>query len=175
MNKLDTYIEELLIFMKNEIEDKALPLNNTTFNFSLSTTEQYLNAEDKTFPDGEDLIAFKKVVNITDRTIFDQIFSKAINEKYIKYPFINGKSYSSVQLTDTGLKMAKAILLNRKSAPKKAISNITDKLIYPVVVGVILAIVTPVVMSYFQDKKMEQMSKDIKQLQKDIKLMKQKQ
>jgi hypothetical protein len=174
MNKLDTYIEELLIFMKNEIEDKALPLNATTFNFSLSTTEQYFNADDETFPNGDDLIAFQKVVNITDNTIFEQIFSKARNEGYIKNAYISGKSNEAVQLTDNGLRMAKAIHINRKSAPKKAISKITDKLIYPVVAAVISAIVISVVMSYFQDKKVEQMSKDIKQLQKDMKWMKQK-
>lgn len=177
MNKLDDYIEDLLLYMKSEIEDKAAPLNAVTFNFSLSTKEQYFNAPDEVIPEGEDLTAFRKVVNITDNSVFEKIFAKAINEKYIKYPYINSKS-NAIQLTENGLRMAKAIQANRKFAPKKAIANITDKIIYPIVSGVISAVLASVIsyfiMSNFQDKKIDTMNTEIEKLKKDITWMKQK-
>jgi len=177
VNKLDDYIGDLLLYMKSEIEDKAAPLNAVTFNFSLSTKEQYFNAPDEVIPEGEDLTAFRKVVNITDDSVFEKIFAKAINEKYIKYPYINSKS-NAIQLTENGLRMAKAIQANRKSAPKKAITNITDKIIYPIVSGVISAVLASVIsyfiMSNFQDKKIDTMNTEIEKLKKDITWMKQK-
>jgi hypothetical protein len=178
MNKLDDYMQELLIFMKNEVEDKAVPLNTIHFNFSLSTTERYFNAPDEVIPDGEDLITFRKIVKINDNTIFKKIFSKAKNEGYIKCPYMNGKDNSVIELTGNGLKMAKAIQANKKSAPKKAITNITDKIIYPIVSGVISAVLASVIsyfiMSNFQDKKIDTMNIEIKKLKKDITWMKQK-
>jgi len=177
MNKLDDYIEELLLYMKSEVEDKAARLNEITFNFNLSTKEQYLNAPDEIIPEGEDLTAFRKIVNITDNSVFEKIFAKAINEKYIEYPYINSKS-NAIQLTENGLRMAKAIQVNRKSAPKKAITNITDKIIYPIVSGVISAVLASVIsyfiMSNFQDKKIYTMNTEIEKLKKEIKWIKKK-
>lgn len=54
MNKLEKYVDELLIFMSDEIENNAATLNCIVFNFSFSYTEPYFNAEDKYFADGKD-------------------------------------------------------------------------------------------------------------------------
>lgn len=174
MEKLEQYIEELLLYMKNEIEDKAEQLNMAGFNFSLSTKEQYFNAPDEIIPDGEDLIAYKKIVKINDNTMFEKIFAKAKNEGYIKCQFMSDRNNASIQLTNNGLRMAKAIQANRKSSPKKAITHITDKIIYPIVSAVLSAVVIYFVMSYFQDREINTMNTEIENLKEDIAWMKQK-
>ena len=170
MNKLDLYIDELLIFMKNDIENNALPLNNTIFNFSLSTTEKFFNAEDEAISEGADLSAFRKIIKITDNSMFEKIFVKATNEGYIKNPYRNGRNYASIQLTDNGLRMAKALQLNKKSASKKIINFTTNKILLPIIVSVSTAIIVALVMSYIQQQKV---TPEIEELKKEIKWIKQ--
>ena len=42
--KLDKYVEILVVYMKDELEDKAFSINNTTFDFTISITKKYVGA-----------------------------------------------------------------------------------------------------------------------------------
>ena len=167
--KLEKYVEVLVLYMKDELEDKAFSINNTTFDFTFSRAKRYVNAsDDEVISDGEDLIAFKKLSKISDNKTIEQVIAKAMNENYIKYM---GTGTNSILLTDLGLRMAKAIQINQISLIKKSLTYFADKVLVPLMVSLITAISTYYVMSYIKDK---EINKEIKYLKEEIIWIKQK-
>ena len=59
MSKLEKYLDELLIFMADEIEKNAGTTKTIEFNFSFEFIEKYFNADDERFEDGKDLKALE--------------------------------------------------------------------------------------------------------------------
>jgi len=152
MNTLDNYVEQLLLFMSHEVEEKSLPLNTTTFDFNFEDTIQYINSDDKTF-EGDSLVAFKQKSRIDDNKVMSQILMKALNEKYIKYrhQHLNRKAFEGLCLTDNGFRLAKAIRVNRKSKYKRAITYFSEKILIPFLVSIFTAVSIYFIMSYIKD------------------------
>lgn len=83
----DKLIDTLLIFRKDEIEKRGLTLDRLTFNFSLSETQKYFNAEDEILPEGEDLTAFKKLSGISNED-FQTIINICQTHEYVENKFV---------------------------------------------------------------------------------------
>ena len=64
ISKLEKYLDELLVFMADEIEKNSGTTKTVEFNFSFEFIEKYFNVDDERFEDGEDLKEFKKIINI---------------------------------------------------------------------------------------------------------------
>ncbi|RLA77565.1 MAG: hypothetical protein DRG78_17150 [Epsilonproteobacteria bacterium] len=160
MDNLDKYLDDLLLFMANEIEDKSFQREHATFNFQLSSSNE----------DGDDLKEFKNIVNINNNDIIEQILMKAINENYINTrPYC--QKFSGIYLEDTGFKRAKAIKFNRKNSKKKILTNSLDKFIAPIVIPIISAVIVAYLTSNIQNN---QLSNEIEKLKRDIEWIKQK-
>jgi hypothetical protein len=169
MNELEKYLDELLIFMANEIECNASTLNMTEFNFSFAYNEKYFNAEDEKFEDGEDLKNFKATFKVQDNELIKKVLMKALNEKFIER---NGMSeFSRIQLTDNGFKKSKAIKLNRRENKKKWLSYPFEKLILPILLTIITAFIASYITSEIQNKniatELETLKKDIEWIKKN--------
>lgn len=158
--KLDKYVEILLVYMKNVLEEKAFSINIAEFNFNFSEIKHYMNSNDEVTPDGEDLIAYKKLSKITDNKIIEQVIAKAINENFIKYRGMSGGN--KIQLTESGLRMASAIQINQVSKVKFFFTYFTDKILVPLIVSIITAVSTYYAMSYIKDNEANQELKKIK-------------
>lgn len=175
MSKIDRYVEKLLVFMSSEIEDNATPLNNTIFDFHFSQTVIYFNADDEKIPEGEDLIAYKKMAKLSDNILVEKILNKAFNEKYITYRGMGNRGFKDLQLTENGFRMAKAIRLNQKSKYSQFLIYTRDKILVPFVVSVITAISIFYVMSYLKANEQILLKDKVEKLEKEIAWIKQKQ
>lgn len=170
MNNLEKCLNELLIFMADEIESKAFTLNLAEFNFSFAFTEKYFNAEDENFEDGEDLKNFKATIKVQDNELIKKVLIKAINKQYIKQIEMGGPEFNKIQMTDNGFKMSNAIKLNRRENKKKLVSYPFEKLILPIIVPTIAALITSYITSEIQNKNIVN---ELETLKKDIEWIKQ--
>ncbi|MEA3315656.1 MAG: hypothetical protein U9Q30_07380 [Campylobacterota bacterium] len=166
MNKLDKYFEELLIYMASQIEENASTLHNTTFNFNLFHSIQTDNKEVK---DGEDLISLKSIIKINDNKIIEKILMKALNEKCIEYTTMSGGNFNSIGLTENGFRRYKAIKLNRKENKKIFFTYPIDKIIIPILISLITAVLASYITSNIQNTKLNE---EIQNLRKDIEWIK---
>ena len=170
MSNLEKYVDELLIFMSDEIENNAAMLNNIVFNFSFSYTEKYFNAEDKYFDDGEDLTNFKVIAKIKDNEFLKKVLMKALNEQYIKNTAMGNSEFSRIALTENGFRKSKAIKLNRIEKKKKLFTYAFEKLIVPILVSIITAFVASYITTEFKNKNI---NNELEMLKKDIEWIKQ--
>lgn len=162
MDKAEKYLEELLIFMADEIDNNGSRLKATIFDFSFSYTQKYMNAKDETFQDGEDLQKFKLANKLKDNKTIAMALFKGLNEKSIEHYSISGQKFSNLKLTDNGYRKSRAIRLNRKENKKKPWTYLFEKLIIPIVVALITALATSYVTNNEVNKKIETLEKDIK-------------
>ena len=106
MDKFTSYLEELLIFMANDIEQKASSLQNTFFYFDFLDTKQQFHTTE-----GEDLQKFKQISNLKDDELIKEILLEALDENYIQRSYLNGRSFDNIVLTPKGFQ--KAILIKK--------------------------------------------------------------
>lgn len=161
MNNLEKYLDELLIFMTDDIENNAFQLNHTQFNFSFACLEN---------EEGEDLMKFKTIVKIQDNELIKKVLMKAINEQCIEQIQYSNE-FNKIILTEKGFKKSKAIKLNRKEKKKKWIGFFLEKLILPILVSIITGFVASYITSEIQNKSIKI---ELENLKKDIEWIKQK-
>lgn len=173
MSSIDKYVEELILFAYKDIEENAHNKNFVRFNFSFAKIENFLsNHPDEETPDSEDLVEFKKKTKLTDNDTIRKALVKAMNEEYFKVTVMNGKEFSNLEFTDKGMRMAKAILLNKKESKKKLITYPLEKVIVPVLVASLIALITSYITTEYQNDKV---NKKIQTLEKEIKWLKEQQ
>lgn len=170
MNDLEKYLDELLIFMADEIEAKASTLDFTEFDFSFAYTEKYFNSEDEKFEDGEDLENFKVNIKVQDNELIKKVLMKALNEKLIKRISMGGREFKGIQLTENGFRKSKDIKLNRRENKKKWLTYPFEKLILPIVVSIITALIASYITSDIQNKNI---TKELETIKKEIEWIKQ--
>ncbi|MGD9555363.1 MAG: hypothetical protein AB7V28_13335 [Arcobacteraceae bacterium] len=169
MNNIDKYVEELILFAYKEIEENTYNRNNVTFNFSFGKIEKYLsNHPDEKIPEGEDLSEFKKKTKLTDNDTIKKALVKSMNGDYFKRTAINGE-FNNLEFTDKGMRMANAILLNKKESKKKLIIYPFEKIILPVIIATIIGLITSFITTEYQNDKV---IKKIENLEKEIKWLK---
>ena len=79
----DEYLNQLLAYMKNELEAKGIPdPKDLTFNFESAKLEKYFNADDEEIPAGEDRINFLSKHQISDEE-FNIVLNFAINNSSV--------------------------------------------------------------------------------------------
>lgn len=101
-------IDELLVFMKNAIENEGLTIKLASFNFRLPHTEKYLgNTPDYDVPEGEHLTSFKKLTNIQNEE-FDIVFKCCLTHEFIDKMYC-GDEYTDIQLTNKGMARANSV------------------------------------------------------------------
>lgn len=171
MDKLEKYLDELLIFMADEIEKNAGTTKTIEFNFSFEFIEKYFNADDERFEDGKDLKELKKIINIKDNELIKKVLMKAINEELIKRTVIGGREFSKIQLTDNGFRKSKAIKLNKIENNKKWLKYIFEKLFLPILVSIITVLITFYITSKIQNKNV---NNELENIKKEIEWLKQK-
>ncbi|MDK2065431.1 hypothetical protein PT447_10885 [Aliarcobacter butzleri] len=167
--KIDEYADELILFTYKEITENALNRNSYWFNFEISKIETYIsNQENNLIPDGEDLKNFKIKTQLTDDGIIKKALVKNINEKLFIRKTINGE-FNNLEFTEDGMKKAKAILLNRKEKKKKILTYSFDKILVPIIVASLVAIITSYITTKLNN---DEINKKIESLEKEIKWLK---
>lgn len=170
MSNIDKYVEELILFAYKDIEENAHNRNFVRFNFSFAKTEKFLsNHPDEDISDAEDLVEFKKETKLTNNDMIRKALVKAMNEDHFKVTVMNGREFSNLEFTEKGMRMAKAILLNKKESKKKLITYPLEKIIIPVVVASLIALITSYITTEYQNDKV---NNKIENLEKEIKWLK---
>ena len=140
MIKEEKILDQLLIFMKNEISKSGQILSHISFNFKPSKTIKYFGDHpDKITPDGEDLIEFKKVLKKDHALIVDAL-NMAITEELIK-DRINDK-YAAMILTEKGFARAKSFEANKRMIGRRRWDYFLDKICVPLVVAIAITLIT---------------------------------
>jgi hypothetical protein len=161
--KIDKVLDELLVFMKNEIEKHGSNLDGLSFNFSQSEIVPYINAPDEVKPEGEDLTAFKKKHKYSDDLIL-QSLNKALTDSYIRSRIMSNK-YEKLILNELGAARAESTKHNKKTLYTRALNYFTEKLLVPIVT----AVLTALIVNYISDS---QTDKEIKKIKEDIEWLK---
>ncbi len=108
LKKREKLIDELLVFMKNEIEQQGATIKNFTFNFMFfCSKEDCDDLPDKQILEGEHLTKYKMVSHVNNKE-FDIIFKCCITHEYIDRMF-RGREYSEIRLTNKGMARANSV------------------------------------------------------------------
>ena len=153
--KIDTILDKLLVFMKNEIEKKGKPIHLVTFDFKSNEADM----------EGEDLAFFKTQANIKNDGDIQQCLKKAMTNKYIKYQSQSDGGYKNLILTETGDEKAEWVKSNQKNKSSTIFKFIIEKLLVPI----ITAVLTSLIINYFNAT---QTDKQFKQLKDEIEWLK---
>ena len=117
-------INSLLMYMKNDIESTGDTIKSAMFNFSFSYTEKYFGDHpDEIISEGNDLKAFKEIINISDDE-FDVVFKTCKTHGYLKNMFCGGGN-NGIQLTEKGLSRATSKEKAEYYKPQEQPSSIT--------------------------------------------------
>jgi len=130
-------LDKLLLFMKHEIEKSGRKIELFTFDFSPEETIKYVNAPDELKPEGEDLVAFKKISKIKDTVEIMKVIRRALTDEYMK---VGNNNFTAVKLTQRGVARIDAIKYKQELVFTRLLKYIADKLLIPIVVAVIVAI-----------------------------------
>lgn len=118
--KKDAYLNQLLIYMKNKLEERGISNSkNLTFNFEPTKLEKYFNADDKQIPAGEDRIDFLSKHQILDDEL-NTILNFALTHKFIATLY---RGYCNLYITDDGIDRAMSI---ERATYKPAVSDSTN-------------------------------------------------
>lgn len=167
--EIEKYSEKLILFAYHEIVDNGHYRNIEWFNFEFSKTEKFIsNHPDETKPDGKSLINFKKKTKLINDELIRKALTKNINENFFERRTINGE-FCNLEFTEKGMRLAKAILLNKKESKKKLITYPLEKIIIPIVVASLIALITSYITTEYQNDKV---NKKIENLEKEIKWLK---
>ena len=119
----ENFANELLIYMKNELEKKGSTIKTCSFDFHLTRVEKYFgDVQDETIPEGEDLTNFKKNNKITDDE-FTTVIRYCMTHEFIKRFCRGHEEFDSLQLTDEGF--ARAVSVERAKY-KPAVGDSTN-------------------------------------------------
>jgi hypothetical protein len=95
--KQEKQVEQLLCYMKSELDKTGRTCKTYYFNFTESKVMKYFNAPDEVLPDGCNLANFKKLTKIKNDD-FTTILNYCVSNGYIK-PFNNREN---VMLSEDG-------------------------------------------------------------------------
>lgn len=120
----ENFANELLIYMKNELEKKGSTIKTCSFDFHLTRIEKYFgDVQDETIPEGEDLTNFKRINKITD-DVFATVIRYCMTHEFIKRFCCGHEEFDSLQLTDEGL--ARAVSVERAKYKPAVTDNATS-------------------------------------------------
>lgn len=162
MKKEERVLEQILVFMKNEVSEKGEQLNSIYFNFKPSEVVRYFsNAGDESeiIADGEDLISLKKIVKIKNYKLIIPALNLAISEGFIKGG--TNHKYGRMFLSEKGFARAKSFEVNENHVWKRRCDYFLDKVFVPLIVVIITSLIT----SYINQKSI---GAEIKILKKEI-------
>lgn len=163
MSNEEKVLDKLLIFMKDEISKQGKQLDHLMFNFKPSSTLHYFHTPTTTFPDGDDLIEFKKILHPKKHNLILAALNKAITEGLIK-DRLNEK-YVAMRLTEQGLARAKSSEANEKMKWKIRTDYFFDKVCVPLIVAIAVTLIA----NYLSQK---DTNEEIKSLKKEIEWIK---
>lgn len=163
MSNEEKVLDQLLIFMKDEISKQGVPVDHLMFNFKPSSTPHYFNAPAETFPDGDELIEFKKILNPKDHKLILSALNRAITEGFIKDGTNN--KHATMSLTERGLARAKSFEANEKMKWKIRTDYFFDKIFVPLAVATAVTLIA----NYLSQK---DTNAEIKSLKKEIEWIK---
>ncbi len=160
--KKEEILDQILVFMKNEISEKGDKPHNIYFNFKPSEVIRYSGGKSKVIPDGENLLNLKKIVKTEHHELIILALNLAISEGFIKD--IHQK-YECMTLTGSGFARAKSFEANENGVWKRRCGYFLDKIFVPLIVSVVTALIT----SHLSQKNTEA---EIKILKKEIEWIK---
>lgn len=119
----ENYANELLVFMKNELEKQGSTIKTYSFDFHLTRVEKYFgDVPNKIIPEGEDLTNFRSTNKITDDE-FTTVIRYCMTHEFIER-FYYGDEFDSLQLTDEGF--ARAVSVERAKYKPAVTDNTTS-------------------------------------------------
>lgn len=120
----ENFANELLIYMKKELEKKGSTIKTCSFDFHLTRIEKYFgDVQDETIPEGEDLTNFKRINKITD-DVFATVIRYCMTHEFIKRFCCGHEEFDSLQLTDEGF--ARAVSVERAKYKPAVTDNATS-------------------------------------------------
>lgn len=120
----ENFANELLIYMKNELEKKGSTIKTCSFDFHLTRVEKYFgDVQDEIIPEGEDLTNFKSTNKITDDE-FATVIRYCMTHEFIKRFCCGHEEFDSLQLTDEGF--ARAVSVERAKYKPAITDNVTS-------------------------------------------------
>lgn len=124
LEQKENFANELLIYMKNELEKKGSTIKTCSFDFHLTRIEKYFgDVQDETIPEGEDLTNFKRINKITDDE-FATVIRYCMTHEFIKRFCCGHEEFDSLQLTDEGF--ARAVSVERAKYKPAVTDNTTS-------------------------------------------------
>lgn len=114
LEQKENYVDELLVFMKNKLEEKGVSLKAFTFDFHLSCG--YLNESNEKHKEGVDLSDFKNITPIEDRD-FQSVMNYCFTNQYVKRLYMGKIKFDNVMLTESGFARAKSVLGAKHKKP----------------------------------------------------------
>lgn len=120
----ENFANELLVYMKNELEKQGSTIKTCPFDFHLARVEKYFgDASDEIIPEGEDLTNFKSTSKITDDE-FTTVIRYCMTHEFIKRFCCGHEEFDSLQLTDEGF--ARAVSVERAKYKPAIADNTTS-------------------------------------------------
>lgn len=120
----ENFANELLVYMKNELEKQGLTIETCSFDFHLARVEKYFgDVSDEIIPEGEDLTNFKSTNKITDDE-FTTVIKYCITHEFIERFCCGHEEFASLQLTDEGF--ARAVSVERAKYKPAVTDNTTS-------------------------------------------------
>ena len=145
-NKAEKIIDDILCFMKQEIEKAGTQPENVSFDFSFSRTEKYFNAKEETIPDGEDLLALKKCYPKIKNDLWEKSLKLCLTHKYIhESPY--EPNYKKILITDKG--MARAVSVSKQAPFKSYLKNLLLEHTIPCIISAIIGSLVTLIFTYF--------------------------
>lgn len=161
--KEEKILDQILVFMKNEVSKEGAQLHGISFNFKPSEVIRYIGGASKTTTDGEDLISLKKILKTKHHKLIASALNLAISEEFVKGG--TNQKYGHMLLTEKGFARAKSFEANENNAWRRRCDYFLDKILVPLVVSIVTVIIT----SHLSQKNTEA---EIKILKREIEWIK---
>src|SRR5574344_1061083 len=102
----ECFANELLVYMKNELENNGATIKTFSFDFHLSRVEKYFgDTPDEEIPEGDDLTNLKKIINISDAE-FSAVMNYCMTHQFVHRFCCGQVQFDSLQLTEDGFARA---------------------------------------------------------------------
>ena len=112
----ENFINQLLIFMNNTLEENGQKIDGLSFNFLTKPFEIRRGSEVQGFAEGEDFAAFKAQNPISNED-FNTILNMCLTREYIKR--FRGDSNGAILLTEDGRARAISAVMQQYYTPKE--------------------------------------------------------
>lgn len=145
-NKTEKIIDNILCFMKQEIEKAGAQPETVSFDFSFSRNEKYFNGKEEIIPDGEDLQTLKKHYPKVKNNSWDKVLKLCLTHQYIDEAPCES-NHKKIRITDKG--MARAVSVSKQAPFKSYFKNLLLEHTIPYIISAVIVSLITLFFTYF--------------------------